>query len=628
MAFNSLGGIFDFKVDGNLTQFPVNNNPIVLVIGTAGQGPSETFFSVGSVNTAAKAFGKTGTLTRGLYEAASAGALNLALFRIGATSAKLTNVGGGITIETVSKDDSSGTDYKLFWNDTSDRLIVYRAIDNNIVYDNNPTYPDLAIDLGEVYVTGAVSGNPGNIGSSVTPITLAAGGGVSGAIYTAGTDGTNLSKLQLWENLYNAYQLLEDSIMDFVVPMGVFLDDLNERDMTTAQSVTFNTAAPWASSSVYPTANSVYDGLGKVYVQEFNGKNYFWWDMDRDNVAEIFPSAGSSTPTTNASGVTITASDYHEVNFGYDLGRFCFDKSENTHEILGVIGIKPPLSFSLSDVSNWVGQPPVTATDAPTGKTVITSNGTGLFGNKFMNGRKGNTGSGLPAFTVDGLDGLYGGGFIAKSDSSFLDGSINLKDANDKLVDLGKYLSVVGAQTILSNGSRDNSYVATAASSYAGFVSSLPGNSSPMNKVLPGTRIPFRLSLSKLDALSGVGYVFLQTKPKGLVVADAPTAARVESDYQRLTTVRIVKSTLDVIRTVGDPFIGEPITGARLAALETAVEQALAKLTKNQFLQAYQHKVTSSPADQVLGKATVDLILVPAFEMRQISVSVSLAASL
>lgn len=627
MAFVNLGGIFDFKIDGNLAQFPVNNNPIVLIIGTAGQGPSESFFSVGATNTAAKSFGKSGTLIRGMYEAVGAGALNVALFRIGATSARLTGVGGGITIETASKDDSAGTDYKLFWNDTADRLIVYRALDGDIVYDNNPTYPDLAIDLGEVFVTGTTVANPGNIGSSTVPITLAAANGVSGAVYTAGTDGTNLSKLQLWENLYNAYQLLEDSTMDFVVPMSVFLDDLNTQDMTSAQVVTFNTSAPWASSSVYPTAGSTFDGLGRVFVQEFNGKNYFWWDMDRDALAEIFPSVGAANATHDAFGVAIGSSDFHEVNFGYDLARFCFDKSENSNEVLGVIGVKPPISFALSDVAAWVGLPPTTATDAPTGQTIITSNGTGLFGNKFMNGRKGNVGTGLPAYNVLGIDGLAGGGFIAKQDSPFVDGSIELIDANDKVVDLGKYISVVGAQIILSNGSRDNSYVATASTAYAGFASSLPGNSSPMNKVLPAARIPFRLSLSKLDSLSGVGYVFLQTKPKGLVVADAPTAARAESDYTRLTTVRIVKITLDVIRLVGDPFIGEPITGARLAALETAVEQALAKLTKNSFLQKYQHKVTSTPSDQVLGKAKVDLILVPAFELRQISVSVSLASS-
>ena len=211
-------------------------------------------------------------------------------------------------------------------------------------------------------------------------------------------------------------------------------------------------------------------------------------------------------------------------------------------------------------------------------------------------------------------------------DDVFVDSGAELEDDNGKLVDLGKYISVVGAQAILANAFQDTSYITTGAATYAGFFSALPPNSAPTNKVLSGVRLPFRLSHAKLDALASAKYVMFQTKPKGIVVSDAPVASRVQSDYTRLTTVRIVKATLDAIRQVADPFLGEPITGARLTALETAIEQVLAKLTKAQFLQRYQHKLTSSPADQVLGKARVDLILVPAFELRQITVSVSLAA--
>ncbi len=143
-------------------------------------------------------------------------------------------------------------------------------------------------------------------------------------------------------------------------------------------------------------------------------------------------------------------------------------------------------------------------------------------------------------------------------------------------------------------------------------VSQLVPNSAPTNKVIDAVSLPFRLSLSKLDALAGAKYVMFQQKSKGVVVSDAPTAARSQSDYNRLSTVRIVKATLDAIRLAADPFIGEPITGARLAALDTAIDQTLSKLTKAGFLQRYQKKITS--------------ILVPAFELRQISVSVSLAA--
>jgi hypothetical protein len=117
-----------------------------------------------------------------------------------------------------------------------------------------------------------------------------------------------------------------------------------------------------------------------------------------------------------------------------------------------------------------------------------------------------------------------------------------------------------------------------------------------------------------------------QPKSKGIVVSDAPTAARPDSDYTRLTTIRIVKAVIDAIRLVGDPFLGEGITGARLAALETAIDQALSKLKKGGFLQRYDAAVTSTPTQQIQGQADVELVLVPAFELRQITVTVALSA--
>jgi hypothetical protein len=117
-----------------------------------------------------------------------------------------------------------------------------------------------------------------------------------------------------------------------------------------------------------------------------------------------------------------------------------------------------------------------------------------------------------------------------------------------------------------------------------------------------------------------------QTKPKGIVVADAPTGSRSDSDYRRRTTFRIVAATIQAIRRVAEPFLGEPITGSRLAALDTAIKQALQTLQKGEYLQRYDAAVTSTASQQVQGKASVELQLVPAFELRQITVTVSLAA--
>lgn len=631
MAFENLPGIFPKLIDGNLQIASVNENPVVLVLGTATSGPSETFYSVASISQAAKLFGRAdGTLVKGMYEARAGGASNLALCRIGASSAKLASVGTGITIETVEKDNMAGLNYKMYWNDTDKQLKIWRVSDDLLVYDNNPLYPSGAIDENEVSVTGTASGTPGDIGSLLVPVTLATADGVSSAAYTAGSDGILQGRMQLFEKLYQAYKVLENEDIDVVIPQNVFLDDANVQDMTSAEVVAVNTSAPWAASSVYPTVASFYDVLGTVFAQEYLGEWYFWWDMDRDGVAEIYP-AGSvghadrvaNPATVDMYGDAIVQGDFHEANFGYQLADFCYSQSENNAEMIGMIGVLPPVSWSLKDVSNWIGRAPVLTEDTA-GNSVVSTNGSGLLGNKWMAGRVSVGGTGVIGHIVHDIDGLASGGFIATEEG--WPGGTAVLDRNDVQVDLGKYISVVGAQAILANPTSPNSYAGTGASVYAGFVSSLPGNSAPTNKIQPGVRLPFRISVGKLDDLAGAGYVMFQNKSKGIVVSDAPTAARPDSDYRRLTTVRIVKAAIDAVRAAGEPFLGEGIKGARLAALETAIDQSLVKLQKTDYLQRYEKLVTSTPTQQVQGQADVELVLCPCFELRQITVYVSLAA--
>lgn len=619
MAFENLPGIFSTLIDGSLQIASVNSNPVVVVLGTAARGQTDNLYAVDSVSTAAALYGRLdGTLVRGLYEAVAGGAENIRLMRIGASPATLSNIGGGVTIETVEKDDNAGSNYLVFWEDSTKRLRVWRASDSLLVYDNNPAYPSAAVDENEVSVSGtATSGT--DIGSLSVPLTLAAASGVGSAVYVAGSDGILLSRMEMYEKLFEAYKLLENEDIDIVVPRNVYLDDTNIQDMTTAEVSTFNISAPWAAASVYPTPGTSFDGLGKLFAQEYQGKWYYWWDMDRDGVAEIYP---TGKQTTDMYSVSITASDFHEVSFAYQLADFCYRQSEDNAEMIGVIGALPPNSWSLKDVSTWIGKEP-TYTEDSAGNLVVTANGSGLLGNKWMAGRLGNV-NGLPGLAIGGIDALAYGGFIA-TDTGWIDGE-QLIDRNDHVVDIGKYLSVVPAQAIMSNPASNGAYAASGAAVYAGFVSALPANSAPTNKVQPGIRLPFRVSVSKLDTLAGHGYVMFQAKSKGTVVADAPTGSRPDSDYRRLTTIRIVKASIDAVRAAAEPFLGEPITGARLAALETAIKNVLVKLQKGEYLNRFDVAVTSTSVQQVQGKADVELLLVPAFELRQITCHVALAA--
>jgi uncharacterized protein YcfJ len=624
MTYDALPQTVQNLLDGNLLPGEASTEPIFCVIGTAGQGYSETLYPATRVSSAANIFGTEGTLTRGLYEAYNGGARNIRMYRVGATSALLESVGTGITIETIAKDDSAGTDYKLAWEDTAGRLRVWRVSDNTLVYDNNPSYPLQQTDLGEVAVSGTASGSPGDIGTSSVPITMAAADGVSGASYTAGTDGVDLSRMKMYEVLYEAYIDLEDQEMDVICPMNVYLDDLNVMDLT-ASGIT---AASLTSLSDYPTAGAADDALGKVYVEEYEGDYYFWWWFPADPTAESFsaaniaPTVGSASTTTKIDGTALAASDFHEVNFAYQLAEFCHTLSTNVVDVTGVVGVKPPASYSPRDIARWVGTVPTYALNLDTGNNVISANGTGLLGNKFMGGRV--TAGGLTGHTIAGVDGLLGGGFIG-TDTKFLDDTQQY-DENNALIDLGKYVSVVAVYSTLSNPSSTTSYVATSAGTYGGFYIGLPANEAPTNKKVGMVRLPYRLNVNKVDALANSKYVMFHPKPKGITVSDAPTAARAESDYRRLSTVRIVKAVVDEIRDAADPFLGRGMSREVMAALETRIDEICSQNVKRGYLNRYNKVLSATQQQRVLGQAVLDLLLVPAYELRQLTIVVSLAA--
>jgi hypothetical protein len=643
MPFENLPGIFNTKLDGNLTIPNTNDAPIVVVIGTASQGDADELFTVSRVSDATALFGKDGTLARGMYEANSAGASNLRLFRMGARAAKLADLAdGAATIQTVAKDGDTGGLYKVHYIVADARLRVYRVSDDLLVFDTGAVGdPDTKVDLGEVTVTltaalgsgvdvGLSSGDPEDSAVVLEEVPDAASpNGDPTTTFTAGDDGLTMNRMQHYEALQDAYRLLEDADLNIVVPQNVYLDDKNIMDTADATVSGLMLTVSGHSDIVLDSLN---DMLGLFREEEYEGRYYYWWDVNDDGVAEIVPtvegiSSGAQT-LINAGDISIaaavggdaadlTSGSFHEVNFAYQLANFCFRQSHLNTEMHGVIGVRPPASYSPRDVAIWVGQPPTTVVNS-SGNEVITENGKGLLGNKFMFGR-------ITAGTVGAFrNGAVNGGFIA-TDSGYLDGA-ELSDANDSLVDIGKYLDVVSAYPLLSNPARTRQYSSTGAASYAGLQTRIKAGSAATNKVVPNVQLPFRLAQSKVDLLAK-RYVHFHEKPKGIVVSDAPTAARPTSDYTRRSTMNIVKACIDTVRAVGEPFLGEGMSSSQLAALETAITGALGDLAKEGIINRFDLRVSSTPSQRILGKASVDLVIVPAFELRQIFTTVALAAT-
>lgn len=424
-----------------------------------------------------------------------------------------------------------------------------------------------------------------------------------------GSDGLNPSKMELYEALEEAYRSLENDEIDIVIPQNAFLDDKNVED---GDTITLTSDESFVAGRRYPVAGSAGDALGKLHVEEYQGEFYYFWDIDGDGEAEIYPvGIGSASSTTGIDGSALEASDFREVNFGYQLANFCFSLSVNDNEVTGVIGTKGPASYSAKDISLWIGKEPTFDSEG-----AVTANGSGLLGNKFMAGTSTRE-SGFFATESGWLP--TGADFDANPDI--------LEDRNGRKIDIGKYISVTAMPLTFFNATDATGfgYQANMSGYYAGFYSALPSNSAPTNKVVSGVRAPFRISKTKLNSLAKYKYVAIKQKEGRLRISDAPTAARDASDFTRLTTMRIIADVIDAVRAVAEPYIGEPNTALARTSLETGIVRELSSLQELGFIQRFEARVSATTAQEIQGDATVELTIVPAFELRKITVITSLA---
>lgn len=101
---------------------------------------------------------------------------------------------------------------------------------------------------------------------------------------------------------------------------------------------------------------------------------------------------------------------------------------------------------------------------------------------------------------------------------------------------------------------------------------------------------------------------------------DTMTFSQHTSDYTRVTTLRIVFDALQMVRQVTQRFIGEASTIQARNAIETAITAGLRGMQQLGALLASDFQITYVPVEN---KAIIDLVLNPAFELRNIEVSVS-----
>lgn len=216
----------------------------------------------------------------------------------------------------------------------------------------------------------------------------------------------------------------------------------------------------------------------------------------------------------------------------------------------------------------------------------------------------------------------------SKNDYFMRDRSGNiLKDQDGNPIDLGRYIQVVAGPDLVLGNLRFGSYADNSPASYAGFLSALAPQSSPTNKVMPFVRgLRFSYSNAQLDKLTQARYVTYMYKNNGqnIGVVDAPTAAQPTSDYRRVSTLRAIKSAINRVRQVSDPFLGDPIETPQRNALSAAIAKELDRATEAGEIMAYDFNIVATEEMKLMNEIMVELTIVPPQELRRITVVVNL----
>lgn len=192
---------------------------------------------------------------------------------------------------------------------------------------------------------------------------------------------------------------------------------------------------------------------------------------------------------------------------------------------------------------------------------------------------------------------------------------------NKDAIENGQYLSVVATELKPLGYSADWGY-SNGAAMYAGFISQLRSWSASTGKlVFNTTGMRYNPTRTQQEALinKGVVPVALDFSRRATWV-DGLTFASSGSDYARLTTLRIVFDSVQLVRQVAQGFIGEAATLQHRNAFETAITAGLRGMQQAGALLDSGFVVSYISQDN---KAIVDLVLQPAFELRNIEIQVA-----
>lgn len=650
--YNNLPGVTLELLDGNIASLNELTQPIAIVIGRSYSGPVRTQLVLDDNAAAARRFGSGSPLIDAAARVKAGGIPTVIVYRVGGSEAILTGFAGvDSVLKTTEASATAAQKLRVYVGpsqaDPAVKVLIvfYGTTGSKIVYSN---VPGAEVDLGYVTVEGFDTTTTTVIGSPTDPVLLAdvptAGAYTSGSMThtVVGTTGTwaltgatasNFRKIvSVTRNAVAVTSgfstAINGSAIDFTVATPV-ADDVYVITFEIATAVAGSTLVT-GTDGLNATKNEYYEMVDAALRDvESTVAQYIYVEgakLDEDNVADgstatdklsylnlieedgefsyewsttkVLYKLGLSTTTDpvaadkDVNGQPIVVKQFNEVNFAHRIGMFCQSVAENDGFILAAIETKAPKTTGVKDVSQFVGVSPV-IDDA---SELIVANGTGLLGNKFMSGTT----------TRDK-------GFFA-TDSGFPDGN-TLVDNGSVAVDIGKFLSIVPQLTSWTGK------IVSGAAHYLGMIGATKVGDSTTNRLVPGVTLPYAVKKSKLNELTGAGYVTFITKTDGVRVVSGELATSNASDYQYVSTSLIIQSIIGKIRTAADAYIGKGMTQVLIQSLKTNIDSILRAEAAALTIESSTFDVKVSGPGQI----TIPLTLVPAFELRQIYIPISLS---
>lgn len=232
----------------------------------------------------------------------------------------------------------------------------------------------------------------------------------------------------------------------------------------------------------------------------------------------------------------------------------------------------------------------------------------------------------------------------------FLANGFRFTDAQREMdIDAGGFLQTTAGDVVFSDSALGN-YIESMNCFYAGLLSRINASVSPTNFAIGDVlTAPYLFARSDVQAMlvglgadpvagtvGGGGYVTLRQDGGVLRIVRGITSAKRSSDFREVQTLRIVQSIQRAIRQVAGNYLGKPNTLVVKQSLETQVKSILQAAADEGSIiggEGIGYSVnivggSDSTNNLLLGLVSINANIIPALEIRQITINVKASLAL